>query len=273
MAADRIRSSSPSIFSGVDYLIDSALQLTGDVALGRAAIGNPPHHEHDSSCQRLSALPLKGFDSIALLTAIYDKIGTNWDTSSYHNGSDENWRLDDPRTELAEGNDSPEVCLERAIVRTMNALEPNSMSWVNQVPVASGLVHATADRSRKIDLVHKLDEKTFELIELKVRSDTPLYAAMEILKSAVVYAFCRHDSRVQQSIFKDRKLLEAERIHLRVLAPAAYYKNYDLAWLETGLNEGLAEFRIAQGLTFASDFAFETLAFIERSPTKWPSEP
>src|ERR1700676_2977729 len=132
MAADLDRLSSPSIFSGVDYLIDSALQLTGDVSLGRPAIGNPPHHEHDASCQRLSTRPLERFDSVALLMAIYDKIGTNWDTSSYHDGSDENWRLNDPRIKLAKGNDSPEVCLERAIVRTMNALEPMCVSWVNQ---------------------------------------------------------------------------------------------------------------------------------------------
>ena len=182
---------SPSVFSGVDYLIDSALRLTSDESLGRAAVGNPPHHEHNTSSQRLTKQPLDGFDSHVLLASIYEMIGSNWDASKYHGGSEENWRLNDPRTELARENDSPEVCLERAIVRTMNALERTNV-WVNQVPIASGLIHPTSDRIRKIDLVHKLGEGTFEFIELKVRSDTPLYAAMEILKYALVYAFSRH---------------------------------------------------------------------------------
>ena len=256
----------------VSNLIDVALQLTGDVPLGRVAIGNPPHHRHDKSCQRLSTYPLERFDCLALLMAIYGKIVINWNASNYHEGSDENWRLDDPRIELAKGNVSPEVCLERAIVRTMSALEPMRISWANQVPIASGLVHATADRSRKIDLVHTLGGDTFEFIELKVKSDTPLYAAMEILKYALVYAFCRHDSRVPQSIFRHRELLEAKRIHLRVLAPAAYYRSYDLSWLEASLNEGLAAFAVAERLTFVLDFAFEALAFIARSPVKWSSQ-
>ena len=170
---------------------------------------------------------------------------------------------------LADQNKSPEVCLERAIVRTMKTLEPKRLSWVNQVPIASGLVNATADRSRKIDLVHILGGGTFEFIELKVRSDTPLFAAMEILKYGLVYAFCRYAGRVQQSIFKDPELREAKRINLRVLAPAAYYENYDLSWLEVSLNEGLAAFCVAQRLKCDLHFAFEPLTFVARTPVSW----
>jgi hypothetical protein len=269
MKAASIRLRSPSIFTGVDNLIDAALQLTGDVSLGRAAIGNPPHHKHEKSCQRLSNCPPAGFDSLSLLTALYNRIAINWDASNYHKGSEENWRLNRPRSVLADRNKSPEVCLERAIVRTMKTLEPTCLSWVNQVPIASGLVHATADRSRKIDLVHILGGGIFEFIELKVRSDTPLYAAMEILKYGLVYAFCRYAGRLQQSIFKDLELREAKRIHLRVLAPAAYYENSDLSWLEASLNEGLTAFCAAQRFNCDLDFAFETLAFIARTPVSW----
>jgi hypothetical protein len=259
-----------SILGGVDYLIDSALHLTGDPALDRDPIGRAPHHQHITSCQRRSTGPLDGFDALALVTAIYEKVVVNWRASSYHNGSDENWRLKS-NPDIAENNNSEEVFLERAIVRIMNLLQPEPECWFNQVPVASGLVHPTADHGRNIDLVHRLGDKAFELIELKVRSDTPLFAAMEILKYGLVYVFCRHCDLISQSIFKHRRLLEAERIHLRVLAPAAYYKMYDLSWLESSLNEGLAEFSVQRGLPFGLDFAFEILTLVARSPVNWRS--
>jgi hypothetical protein len=265
-----VNSTTLSIFDGVDALIDSALHLTGDAASGRTAIGKAPHHGHSLSCQRLSKNPPVDFNAAALVTNLYEKIGGNWDTSIYHKGSEENWRFDKQKR-IAEKNRSPEVRLERMIVNARHGLLPDPDSWVNQVPVASGLVSVTADRSCKIDLVHECGNNTYEFIELKVRRDTntPLYAAMEILKYGVVYVFCRHDTRVPQSIFKNRKLLEADRIQLRVLAPARYYDNYDLSWLEMSLNEGIATFRTEQQLSFEMDFKFETLSLIARSPVKW----
>jgi hypothetical protein len=227
---------------------------------------------HVTSCQRCSAGPIDGFDASALFTAIYEKVVANWEASSYHKGSEENWRLK-PNPEIAENNASEEVFLERAIVRIVNGLQPETKSWFNQVPVASGLVHPAADHGRNVDLVHKLGDKAFELIELKVRSDTPLYAAMEIVKYGVVYVFCRHSALIPQSILKHRELLEAEWVHLKVLAPATYYEKYDLAWLETSLNKGLAEFSVQHRLPFGLDFAFETLTLVARSPGKWrPSQ-
>jgi hypothetical protein len=266
------KSTSLSILDGVDYLIDSGLHLTGDLELARDPIGRAPHHQHITSCQRRSTGPLDGFDALALVTAIYEKVVANWEASSYHKGSDENWRLK-PNRDIAENNDSEEVFLERAIVRIMNEIQPKPECWYNQVPVASGLVHPTTDHGRNIDLVHRLGDKAFEFIELKVRNATPLYAAMEILKYGLVYVFCRHCALVSQSIFKHRELLEAERIHLRVLAPATYYEKYDLSWLEASLDKGLAEFSVQHRLPFGLDFAFEILTLISRSPVKWrPSQ-
>lgn len=262
------KSTSLSILGGVDYLIDSALHLTGDEAFDRDPIGRAPHHQHITSCQRRSTGPPNGFDALALVTAIYDKVVANWEASSYHNGSDENWRLQANKG-IAENNDSEEVFLERVIVRTMNGHQPKPECWFNQVPVASGLVHPSADHGRNVDLVHQLGDKTFELIELKVRSDTPLYAAMEILKYGLVYVFCRRCALISQSIFKHPKLLEAERIHLRVLAPAAFYEKYDLSWLEASLNKGIAEFSVQHSLSFGLDFAFETLTLVARSAVRW----
>lgn len=259
---------SPSIFTGVDKLIDTALQLTADLGSARESIGKAPHHGHKESCQRLSAQPLDALDAAALISAMYQKLSANWDGSSYHKSSKENWRLES-NVDMSPENDSPEVCLERAIVRVLNLTDPKPNTWSNQVPVASGLVHPTADRSRKIDIVHDLGDETFDFIELKVSSDTPLYAAMEILKYGVVYAFCRHLDPARQSNPKHRELMEAKRIRLCVLAPAAYYASYNLAWLEERLNSGLEEFRINNKLLFGLDFRFEKFTLFECARVDW----
>jgi hypothetical protein len=133
-------------------------------------------------------------------------------------------------------------------------------------------VHPGADRRRSIDLVHKCGDKTYEFIELKLASDTPLYAAMEILKYGVLYIFCRQDERVSRYIHIHEKenLLQAESIHLRVLAPARYYEKYDLAWLETSINSGLDNFLTQRRFAFKMDFKFEILWLIpSRSPVTW----
>jgi hypothetical protein len=45
----------------------------------------------------------------------------------------------------------------------------------------SGLIAGVADGRRAIDLVHQCGRRHFELIEIKIASDKPLYAAVEII--------------------------------------------------------------------------------------------
>jgi hypothetical protein len=195
---------SKSILKDVNALIDSALGLNG--------IGRAPHHKHETSCRQLTKRPIAGFDAAALIAEIYEKVGENWDHSTYHKKSKENWRFES-QTLISKNNRSPEVILERAIVNIHCGIWSDAACWVNQVPVASGLVGPDADRSRKIDLVHKCGDKEFEFIELKVASNTPLYAAMEILKYGVVYIFCREDERASRYIHLHEKenLLHADK--------------------------------------------------------------
>ena len=111
---------------------------------------------------------------------------------------------------------------------------------------------------------------TYDFIELKVKDSTPLYAAMEILKYGLVYALCRKNTRVLQPKHKERLLLQATGIHLRVLAPATYYADFDLARFEVSLDKGIGAFGAQEGLPFEMDFKFETLSSVlERSEVKW----
>lgn len=254
-------SAATSIVKGVDDLIDSALRLKG--------VGKAPQHKHQTSCRQLTKSAITGFDASGLIAEIYEKVRQNWDNSKSHSPSKENWRFEKQKY-IGDKNQSREVILERAIVNIPEEIWPDAACWVNQVPVASGLVGSDADRRRSIDLVHKCGDKAYEFIELKVGSDTPLYAAMEILKYGVLYIFCRQDERVSKYVDRKRKLLQAEKIHLRVLAPVKYYEKYDLSWLEKCIKNGLADFLAQRKFAFEMDFKFETLPLIpSRSPVTW----
>ena len=72
-------------------------------------------------------------------------------------------------------NTSKEVLLERAIVKAMGE------DWSNQMPTASGVLGSHADKRSSVDLVWRKCPTSFTLMELKVDSDTPLFAAVECL--------------------------------------------------------------------------------------------
>jgi hypothetical protein len=262
MSNRSLSSEKPSILTGVNELIDNALDLN--------SIGKAPHHKHKKSCLKLASKSMQKFDPAALIEMIYEKIKSNWHSSSYHKGSEENWRFI-KNTYVSDDNSSPEVCLERAIVNIPQELWPDAADWVNQVPTASGLVDPNADGSRRIDLVHKCGDKEYEFIELKVGSDTPLYAAMEILKYGVLYIFSREHEEASKYVKKEQDLLKATKIHLKVLAPASYYAPYNLScnlsWLEARINSGFASFLTK--FNFKMDFKFETLALTLTRSSPW----
>lgn len=87
--------------------------------------------------------------------------------------------------------------------------------------IASGLVGHRADRTRAVDLVCKQKENPFyyRFIELKVNRSA------EWLKHVSL----------------DSPIFHASRIDLCVLAPKNYYNDYQLDWLEIGLNDALNE--------------------------------
>lgn len=176
----------------------------------------------------------------------------------------------DPRT--GEENDSPEVTLERAIIQARRKLN-NPMhkdKWAYQMPVATGLFGSNTDKSSNIDLVRMYPDGAFEMIELKVGSNNPLYAAIEILLYGLAYAASRKLAVEIGYKIEELEILKAQQIHLRVLAPRSFYDSrYNLAWLENDLNKVLGQFSSKHG--YHMTFGFYLLNY-DWKPTSRPKE-
>lgn len=214
-------------------------ELSGPTALPRSLL--------DGVEQRLAALlniaslrhrsalrSLASFDGELLVDSTYRLIAENYrraGASAYKDRSRENWRWQSLQPQISARNRSPEVMVERAIAAACSRL--GRTDWANQVPVASGLVAGTRDNRRAIDLVRRRGERHFEFIELKIASDTPLYAAVEILAYGCLWLIAREDKPARKCT-----LLDAERLDLCVLAPIDYYAGYALRSIEEAFDVG-----------------------------------
>ena len=194
------------------------------------------------SCNAFTKNPPKSFDGAALITAMYDCIENNLGKRpDGKTPSPQNWRLrstnDHHLVRPSSNNESAEVKLERAIVQQWPA------NWTYQMPVASGLFDGHTDKRRAVDLVFDHEDGHYDLVELKIKSDTPLYAAMEILGYGLVYLASRTDLAGNLNCkASDLPVLKANRITLCVLAPENYYGDSNLKWLEVEINDGLTRF-------------------------------
>lgn len=196
---------------------------------------------------------LEPSEAVAFVDAIHAIIAANHvrgAASANKDLSPENWRWQSLKPQISDHNRSPEVVVERAIATACARL--GRTDWANQVPVASGLLGSTRDRRRAIDLVRQRDKHHFELIELKIASDTPLHAAVEILSHACLWLIARGDRPARPSV-----LLDADHVDLRVLAPAAYYGRFPLHDIETALDTGARALGERHGVTLT--FAFDVL--------------
>lgn len=172
---------SNGILDGIGEYVDEWLELSFSASA--------PLYHHKTAALELgkrSQIP----SAEVFLRRAYDRIDSNWRASSYSDKrppSRENWRFQS-RPEISPDNTSPEVGLERAIVQAAGS------SWVNQIPTSSGLVGPSADKVRNIDLAYAERNGKFTLVELKVGSDTPLFAAIEILLYGLLlgmpFSFC-----------------------------------------------------------------------------------
>ena len=157
-------------------------------------------------------------------------------------------------------NRSPEKTLEKAIVQC-------SQDWVNQIPVASGLMD-TEQRLMSVDLGRKCGAEWYELVELKAgqNADTPLRASIEILCYGLLYCFARLRKR-ELELPNRSEMLTARRIDLKVLAPVEVYAGFELQWLEDSIDRGIQEFtreRFGDGLRMS--FAAESFP----EAFRWP---
>jgi hypothetical protein len=242
-----------SILSGIGDLVDAWLQIEPK--------GKPPCYRHRAAANTLTrrGTPITG--TREFLAASYAQIHANWLVAidaGYTNPSKENWRWK-RHLDLGPGNKSPELKLERAIV---DACGDN---WSNQMPTASGLVGSATDKRAAVDLVHREDETTYSLIELKVDSDTPLFAAIEILMYGLLFVWSKNNREELSYDPRTQPVLAANTLTLSVLAPSRYYHDFDLTNLAAALDAGLAEFgernNVALGFEFhqlGTDYAAGT---------------
>lgn len=211
---------------------------------------NHEHLKQKATCRRLTDSTKTAADFEALISDLYEQIEAN---QTSRTPSDANWRSD-CQTKLDSNNRSPETLLERAIAILS---EKGIMDgWFNQVPVASGFADEYADKRAAIDLVH-LEENHATLIELKWKSDTPVFAAFEILQYGLAYLF----SYIHRKEFgyDDKELMNVSTVSLRVLAPDDYYSKYHLDWLQQGLDESIRSFSAGKtNGAITMNFGFQT---------------
>lgn len=137
--------------------------------------GSPPHCRHRAAALALSERQTSIIGTENFLIEVLNRLDRDWMAAKQagrSSASKQNWRWK-RHLETAPYNPSPEVTLERAIVRAMGD------NWSNQMPTASGVMSPRADRRSRVDLVSRESPTSYSLVELKVGSDTPLYAAVE----------------------------------------------------------------------------------------------
>lgn len=198
----------------------------------------------------LKSLRLPAGTNLPLI--VYETIARNWadgGAAANVNRSSQNWRWT-LQSLISVANRSPEVVLERAIATACFA--EGRDDWANQIPVASGLIAGAADGRRALDLAQRRSERHYELIELKVGSDTPLYAVVELLGYASLWLLAREAPPAYAP-----GLLAADRIDLRVLAPAAWYAPFVLDDLERSIDIAARALGMTKGV--AITFAFDVL--------------
>jgi hypothetical protein len=218
------RQSLPSLFAGTDTIVNGCFGISS--------------FRHMSAILKLGAKPPENFNGQEFIAHLFQHIARNWDECLAvlaKPPSMQNWRWFEPKPAMAERNNSPEVTLERKAIIEM--LAAGRTDWSNQVPIASGMIVGAGDRRRAIDWVHQRSSNAFDFIELKVNSDNPLYATVELLQYGVIWLLSRKQKQLLG--YCGRTLIEADDIRLSVLAPRQFYRSLDLSWLSTCINEGL----------------------------------
>lgn len=188
--------------------------------------------------QEMHAAP-RQFESGKFLADLTERVIANLQSgidTGDRSESKQNWR-EELRENRDPSNKSEEVRLERALASTS---ESRRSGWSNQVPVASGLMGQRRDRRRCIDLLRR-NGTACDFVELKVKSNNPAFALVEVLLYGVVYLAQRWNAELRSDGSKNCAIFDAASVGLRVLAPRTYFHGFELGWLERELTNGLEE--------------------------------
>lgn len=213
-----------TIFDGMNEAADQYLLLDD------AWPGTPPRFSHLATLLRLSQSSSR-FGERNLIDQMFRCSEWAWLAAPEDQRqcrSEENWRSV-KCLEYRVDNPSQEVVLERLLARLTDD------SWSNQVPVDSGLL--ASQGRRKIDLTHREGDR-FAIVELKVNSNTPLSAAIQVIQYGIAHLFFRQFVLPETRKGADAvcpPIMEAAALDLVVLAPADYYSRLggSQSWLES----------------------------------------
>ncbi len=235
-----------SILDGVSQIFGSHLLPEGVRRYGQA-----PHFQNGRTLKAiLAGRPVN--IPVGLFNDAMGRIETNFDKGRSVRESKSLWVLRQ-KTDLQPKQLSPEVTLERNMVKHLSADR-----WFNQLATAAGLVGSAQGRRRAVDLVEKVGDGEYRFIELKIASNTPLAAAVEVLEYGLLFAFARKHSKTLPLSKVALDMLSASSLQLRVLAPTSYYDKHDggrkLGWLEKEFSKSFGQFAQEEG--FKADFQF-----------------
>lgn len=196
-----------------------------------------------------------------LVNDLWKRIEENWKEAGRQPGGAENWRWK-PQRYMHPDNPSEETRLEKGLARVLP-----EKRWANQIPTSSGLISSTSDKKRNIDLAHWDGAKTITLVELKVATNTPVYAAFEIVRNALLLCLARAHQNTPKPILiaeeKERVWTRITKAHLRVVAPKQFYrqldeptlgKHYSLGRFEEQLGDAVSSFGSHHGLQMSFGF-------------------
>lgn len=99
--------------------------------------------------------------------------------------------------------------------------------WANQVPTSSGF-RRQGGGTRNIDLVFESADSNFVFYELKVglNAGDAFSAAFELLGYGLLYIY----SRASLAFYKERHLMKARAVDLRVLGTCGYWDEQKAEW-------------------------------------------
>lgn len=208
----------------------------------------------DTVADGKNVLAAPHFDGRLLCELVFANLERRWRARTRTEGrrpSDENWRWQRIPT-LSEGNPSPEVGLERRLIRTAGD------TWANAVPTASGLFD-DGGRKANVDLAHRFGAG-IAFVELKWASNHPVYAAFEIVGYAMAWAQARLRAEEMGYVTGGtlRPALGTDVTRWCVLAPASFYAGRDaeqLAGFAASLDQGVSSF-FAERLKVEARFRF-----------------